>query len=130
MGPFTITDEVLADIERHVAAHPAERGGALLDHLDLPGLISLFIPDPSAETTPVSYIRSDQLVELVHLLEQRSGYRYCGLVHSHPAGVESPSGPDERALENLLDVNPRLQAVAGPIVTVGKPHRPHHLELP
>jgi len=111
-------DWVLAELEREVAAHPPERGGALLGPRGRP-LVTRFEPDPGAEATGASWAPSPALDAAVKALERGEGLELKGLAHSHPPGLDRPSGPDVRELGEALRRNGHLACFLAPIVTRG-----------
>ncbi len=135
--PVYVLDTVLAEIEADIAAHPPERGGALLG---APGLsiVTEFLHDRWARTTGASYQPSllsregdESLESSVHLVESATGLRFRGYVHSHPGGLDLPSGQDLVSFADTLRINPALRWLEVPIVTnsnVEAP-RPHEATL-
>src|SRR6266508_1224600 len=92
-----VCDWVLRDIEVEIGRHPPERGGALLGPLHRP-LISRFLPDPEAASTPFSYSPSSSLDRRVKQVEAGDGLELKGIVHSHPRSVDRPSDQDAHEL--------------------------------
>jgi len=114
--PHLVLDTVLAEIDRRVAAHPPERGGALLGPVNL-WATSVFAFDEQARTTAVTYQPSTGLNAMVRELESGRDVRFRGICHSHPAGLDRPSRPDcEEAAEGLRR-NPHMAEYLLPIVT-------------
>ena len=116
MRTISILDAVLRDIDNQVAAFAPERGGALLTSPDR-RLITRFVLDEDAETTRVSYRPSRELNRRVQDLEETQQLQLGGILHSHPFGLDHPSGQDELELETGLRLNPHLTGYLAPIVT-------------
>jgi molybdopterin/thiamine biosynthesis adenylyltransferase/proteasome lid subunit RPN8/RPN11 len=128
---FTLGDWVLADLEREVAAHPPERGGALLGPRLRP-LVTRFLPDPGAARGGASWAPSRALDAAVKVLEREEGLELKGLAHSHPEGLDRPSEQDVRELARGLALNGHMPCYLAPIVTRGAAAElaPHELALP
>jgi len=126
-----VLDAVLRAIEAALAAHPAERGGALLGPRGRP-LVSRFEPDPDGGGTAVSWRPSRALDARVKALEREDELELKGLVHSHPPGQDLPSAKDAEELGEGLRLNGHLACYLGPIVTAGAaaPLAPHEAALP
>lgn len=113
--PWIITDDALADLDQHLAAHAPERGAALLGP---PGtrLITDIIVDP-VDGGRAEYRHSDQLrIALEARRAVDANVTYMGTCHSHPSGMAAPSEPDRRAFRSTLDANPHLRDLLFPIV--------------
>ena len=111
-----VCDWVLRAIEAEIAAHPPERGGALLGPPGRP-LLTRFVPDPEAATTSASYRPSRALDARVKELELTEGLELKGIVHSHPLGLDHPSDPDAAELATGLRLNGHMASYLAPIVT-------------
>ena len=110
-------DGALADIESFIAAHPPERGGALIGPVGQP-VVSCFLPDPQAAVTGVTYTPSQALRDRVKQLERADqNLEFKGIIHSHPSGMPYPSGGDQRAFTSSLANAPWLGRGVFPIVT-------------
>ncbi|MFC8045103.1 ThiF family adenylyltransferase [Nocardia sp. NPDC057353] len=113
-------DRVLREINDFIAAHPPERGGALLGPIGQP-VVSRFIPDHHGDVTGVTYTPSAALQQVVAETTNFSGnLEYKGIVHSHPVGIAQPSSGDYRAFANHLRRAPWLGRMICPIVTSGQ----------
>jgi molybdopterin/thiamine biosynthesis adenylyltransferase/proteasome lid subunit RPN8/RPN11 len=112
-------DWVLGDLEREVAAHPPERGGALVGPRGRP-LVTRFVPDPGAAASSASWAPSRALDAAVKALERDEGLELKGVVHSHPAGLDRPSEQDVRELGEGLRRNGHMPCYLAPIVTRGE----------
>ncbi|HET7824286.1 MAG TPA: ThiF family adenylyltransferase, partial [Anaeromyxobacter sp.] len=124
-------DWVLGDLEREVAAHPPERGGALVGPRGRP-LVTRFVPDPGAAASSASWAPSRALDAAVKALECDEGLELKGVVHSHPAGLDRPSEQDVRELREGLRRNGHMPCYLAPIVTRGEHGdlEAHELPLP
>ena len=111
------TDDVLKAIERDIASHDPERGGALLGPANT-NLISLFIFDYSAKTTSATYTPSSWLVDEVKHVECAEDIVFKGIIHSHPGGFDRPSPADLKGFANNLAHNPRMGSFIAPIITM------------
>ena len=112
-----ITTSVIDDIERDIARYQPERGGALLGIVGKP-IITHFILDYQGITSGASYLPSPQLTQQVQRLELTQGLELKGVIHSHPGGLDRPSGPDEEAIHEGLNINSHLEYFIAPIVTL------------
>ncbi len=128
---FALGDWVLADLEREIAAHLPERGGALLGPRLRP-LVTRFVPDPDAVRSGASWAPSRALDAAVKALERAEGLELKGLAHSHPDGLDHPSEQDVRELARGLAVNGHMPCYLAPVVTRGAPEdlASHELALP
>jgi molybdopterin/thiamine biosynthesis adenylyltransferase/proteasome lid subunit RPN8/RPN11 len=124
-------DWVLGELEREVAAHPPERGGALLGPRGRP-LVSRFLSDPEAAASGASWAPSRALDAGVKLLERDEGLELKGLVHSHPTGLDRPSEQDARELAEGLRRNGHMPCYLAPVITHGDAMElaSHELGLP
>ncbi|MBE9145432.1 Mov34/MPN/PAD-1 family protein [Planktothrix mougeotii] len=125
-----ITTSVIDDIERDIARYQPERGGALLGIVGKP-IITHFILDSQGITSGASYLPSPQLTQQVQRLELTQGLELKGVIHSHPGGLDRPSGPDEEAILEGLNINSHLEYFIAPIVTLIQPwgYSNHELKL-
>ncbi len=124
-----VCDWVLRDIEAEIGRHPPERGGALLGPPRRP-LISRFLADPEAASTPSSYGPSRELDRRVKEVEAGGRLELKGIVHSHPRCLERPSDQDARELGVGLALNGHMPFYVAPIVTGAPAHHPQRHELP
>jgi molybdopterin/thiamine biosynthesis adenylyltransferase len=125
-----LADWVLRAIEAGIAAHPPERGGALLGPRGRP-FVTRFEADPDAAATSTSWRPSRALAARVKALERDGGLELKGLVHSHPRGLDRASDQDARELGTMLRANGHLAALCAPIVTPGPAGElaPHELAI-
>jgi molybdopterin/thiamine biosynthesis adenylyltransferase len=122
-----VCDWVLRDIGREIGAHPPERGGAR--HRPL---VTRFLPDPLAEATAASWRPSRALDGRVKDVERDEGLELKGVVHSHPLGLDRPSGQDALELAEGLRLNGHMALYLSPVVTREPPGElaPHELPMP
>lgn len=121
------TDEVIDAIERDVAAHRPERGGALLGPIGLP-LITRFLYDPDAHTSGSTYQPSRRLAGRVQQAEAADSLvELKGILHSHPAGFARPSAGDLAAFADSLRGAPWLGRFVTPIVTQRNASEAHEI---
>lgn len=128
---LALGDWVLGDLEREVAAHLPERGGALLGPRLRP-LVTRFLPDPEAAASGASWAPSRALDAAVKALEAEQGLELKGVAHSHPPGLDRPSEQDLRELAEGLRRNGHMPCYLAPVVTRGPAGElaPHELPLP
>lgn len=131
MNPLiVVTDVVLDDIERFVAAHAPERGGALLGPVGQP-VISTFLYDAAARTSGSTFSPSAELQRQVSAIESTDEtLELKGMVHSHPGAMNHPSSGDQLAYEDSLRGAPWLGQFVCPIVTHQRPAGAHELGVP
>lgn len=121
---------VLDEIRKQIADHEPERGGAMLGPIGKP-IITHLLLDEQALTSGASYLPSQELTKRVQQLELSAELEFKGVIHSHPGGLDCPSGPDEAAMEEGLKLNPHMSYFIAPIVTMQRPWgRLKHHELP
>lgn len=125
-----VTDEVLADIDRQVAAHHPERGGALLGPVGMP-VVTRFVFDSQASTSRSTFQASRHLQAMVaHIERNDRDLELKGMLHSHPRGMNHPSGGDRIAFADSLRGAPWLGRYIVPIVTCGtEASKPHEVQL-
>lgn len=111
-----VLDTVIAEIGNTIASHPPESGGALLGFVGRP-LVTRFVFDDYARTTHVTYKPSRELARRVQELEAHENLELKGIIHSHPSGMDYPSGQDERELKVGLEINTHMPFYLAPIVT-------------
>ncbi len=128
---IALGDWLLGDLEREIAAHPPERGGALLGPRLRP-LVTRFLPDPAGPGSGAAWAPSRALDAAVKAAEREQGLELKGLAHSHPPGLDRPSERDERELAEGLRRNGHLPCYLAPVITRGPPGElgPHELALP
>ena len=107
----------LDKINKYIASHPPERGGALLGPVGKP-IITDMIPDPQAQTTGATYFPSLELTERVQQVEKLGLLEFKGVIHSHPRSLDRPSEPDKIAFREGLKINPHMEYFVAPIVTM------------
>lgn len=112
-----ISTPCMQDINKYIASHPPERGGALLGPVGKP-IITDMIPDPQAQTTGASYFPSLELTERVQQIEKCGFLEFKGVIHSHPGSLDRPSEPDKIAFREGLKINSHMPCFVAPIVTM------------
>ncbi|MEM8723243.1 MAG: ThiF family adenylyltransferase [Cyanobacteria bacterium P01_G01_bin.39] len=121
-----ISTSCLRNINKYIASHPSERGGALLGIVGKP-IITDIIPDSQALTTGASYFPSLELTERVQQVEKRGLLEFKGVIHSHPGSLDRPSEADKIAFDEGLKINPHMKFFVAPIVTMH--HNPKNSNL-
>jgi proteasome lid subunit RPN8/RPN11 len=110
-------DTALGEINGFIAAHPPERGGALMGPVGQP-VVSQFLADPDATVTGMTYTPSERLRRLVaHTERTNANLELKGIIHSHPDGIDHPSHGDHRAYADSLRKAPWLGKFVCPIIT-------------
>lgn len=117
-----LTDLVLSRIQRQLAAHPPERGAALLA---VSGLVHDLVEDTAGEYTSVRWRISEELSGLVQAAEQQQRGVFAGHVHTHPDGVPDPSVADLDATVRMLHLE---QVVTDPDTGVQRTVSNAHLD--
>ncbi len=113
-----LTDGLITAIEGDIASVPPERGGAIIGY---GGTGHLLVSDTFGEYSSASWLISSELSTAVGRLETGGHGTLLGTVHSHPAGVPDPSGPDVSTTTHALEMNPHLDQMLIAIVTAGSP---------
>ncbi|MDR1635588.1 MAG: ThiF family adenylyltransferase [Bifidobacteriaceae bacterium] len=111
------SDGALEAIAEDLTTVPPERGGALMG---FGGTCHLFVADTFGDYSVASWIISHEVSTAVGIIEERGAGTLMGTVHSHPAGVPDPSGPDVSTTTQALDLNPHLDDLIIAIVTKGR----------
>lgn len=125
-----VSPSVLAALDEHIGAFDPERGGALLGpQFHGRFFITMFIPDPTASTTSVSYVPSEKITAAVRQAEISYNLVLKGIVHSHPKGHDYPSLTDHHSFHKTLHENKHLQYLITPIITHDVARNPHELAL-
>ncbi len=112
------TDGLIAAIETDLASVPPERGGAILGFGETGHLL---LSDTFGTYGPASWLISSELSTAIGRMEARGHGTLLGTVHSHPAGVLDPSGPDVSTTAHALAMNPHLDQLIIAVVTAGAP---------
>ncbi|CAD5990437.1 Molybdopterin-synthase adenylyltransferase [Planktothrix tepida] len=126
-----ISQQVIREIEQDIAIYPPERGGALLGPIGKP-IVTRFLFDGEAITSYTSYRPSRTLNQQVKQVELSENLELKGIIHSHPNGMDRPSGQDEYELKVGLELNPHMAFYLAPIVTTLQSHqhlREHELRV-
>lgn len=106
-------------MNRDIGSRRPETGGFLfgfIDHAARLIKVEHFKFDSGASVTSASYVPSAQRDYIINTEQQETGLHFLGVVHSHPDGLEQPSGPDEEAMEEIMRVNPTITLVVAPII--------------
>lgn len=102
LPPMRICESAFNAIVDHIAAKPAETGGALFGH-ESDMTIRKFIPDVNAATTRTTYtINTEFLNPIVKRLWNEEGLSLIGIIHSHPQGYSTLSAPDRDYFSRFL----------------------------
>ena len=117
-----LTDLVLSRIQQQLAAHPPERGAALLA---VSGLVHDLVEDTAGDYTGVRWRISEELSGLVQAAEQQQRGVFAGHVHTHPDGVPDPSAADLDATVRMLHLE---QVVTEPDTGVQRTVSNAHLD--
>jgi molybdopterin/thiamine biosynthesis adenylyltransferase len=125
--PVVLLDTVLEELESHIASHQPERGGALVGGR-IPEIITGLLPDHAAARERAFYDASNELRDDLRRLELGSPWRLLGIVHSHPSGMDHPSGHDCRSFADQIRRTPSLSRMFFPIVTRWRDLSDHHLD--
>ena len=112
---MTFNSPVVEAIKNSIGRHPAERGGMLGTNTH-DNRITHFEPDTLARCTPGAYDPDLPSMNAVISQWKKQKIRFCGFVHSHPAGVRQLSAPDEWYSGELLTAFPKLERLFLPIV--------------
>ena len=83
------------------------------------GLIHLLVEDTSARCSRASWDISAALSQTVGEIEAAGNGTLAGTVHTHPAGIPDPSGPDVATTRDALELNPHLGRLVIAVVTKG-----------
>jgi proteasome lid subunit RPN8/RPN11 len=111
-----IKKEALYKIINHLGFKKAEAGGALFGKEE-DFIIQEYVPDIGAKTTAVTYtIDTAYLNPIVKKLWDEKGYSLLGIIHSHPHGYHSLSGPDRAYFKDLLTTGINREKFYAPIV--------------
>jgi len=111
-----ITESAFNEIINFIGAKPAESGGALFGRED-DYVIRKFVPDVNAKTSRATYtINTDYLNPVIKKLWGEEGLSLIGIVHSHPNGYSSLSGPDLHYFADLLTTSLTRKKFFAPIV--------------
>jgi len=111
---LTMTQAVYDQIRRTIGRQPAETGGLLGGR---GGVVTHFHFDDTARRTRATY--SPDHETLNRLLQDDwnlRGIRLVGFVHSHPPGINQPSGGDLTYAQEILRRNPHLDRLLLPII--------------
>ncbi|MBP6237595.1 MAG: Mov34/MPN/PAD-1 family protein [Saprospiraceae bacterium] len=111
-----IKSKAFYQIINHIGHFPAERGGVLFGKED-DFIIEEFIPDKSKNTTRVTYtIDTEYLNPIIKKMWDEKGYSMLGILHSHPHGYQTLSGPDRAYFKDLLTTGIKRDKFYAPVV--------------
>lgn len=111
-----ITETAFNEIINFIGAKPAESGGALFGEED-DYVIRKFVPDINAKTSRATYtINTDYINPVIKKLWEEEGLSLIGIIHSHPRGYSSLSGPDLQYFGDLLTTSLKRKRFYAPIV--------------
>lgn len=79
--------------------------------------VEALVSDEHAHTGAAHCRPSPEGELAIGVAEGDTGGRYIGILHSHPDGVPEPSGQDERAASDTMDLNPHLDTFFVGVVT-------------
>ncbi len=115
---FRILRSELEKIQDTVGSHPSESGGLLLGNRD-DFVIRRFVFDENAITSGASYTPDIKFLNRVmNEALETNGYRFLGMVHSHPVNYYQLSGHwgDLGYIERIFNAMPALDHILVPIV--------------
>ncbi|MBP6237607.1 MAG: Mov34/MPN/PAD-1 family protein [Saprospiraceae bacterium] len=111
-----IRQKAFNKIINHIGYFPAERGGVLFGK-EGDFIIEEFIPDKSKNTTRVTYtIDTAYLNPIIKKMWDEKGYSMLGILHSHPHGYQTLSGPDKTYFNDLLSTGIKRDKFYAPVV--------------
>lgn len=102
-----------------IGKYDPERGGFLFGSFSLQEdkvVLNHFLYDGTGRTSHSSYYPSERSNSIIQEYEASEMQSFVGVVHSHPAGMDYPSGPDIVAMDSLLERNSHLKFVVAPII--------------
>ncbi|MEZ5013754.1 MAG: Mov34/MPN/PAD-1 family protein [Chitinophagales bacterium] len=113
-----ICESAFNEIINFIASKPAESGGALFGSED-DYIIRKFVPDTHATTSRSTYtINTDYLNPVIKKLWNEEQLSLIGIIHSHPQGYSSLSGPDLQYFGDLLGSIKRRNFFAPIVFTI------------
>jgi len=100
-----------------IVARPPETGGVLVGPRDS-DLVTEFFFDQAARCTSASYSPDHEAINrLSREVWRPAQLELKGFVHSHPDGLESPSGGDLAYIRRIFEANSELRVLLAPIVS-------------
>src|SRR5665811_2356421 len=112
----SFTDGLIYEIDHVLCSVPPERGGALIGAA---GIAHHLVEDVSGGYSSSWWDISSELTNSVQSVERAGRGRFCGTVHTHPAGVPDPSTQDFISTQRTLEANPAISSLLVCIVTEG-----------
>ena len=89
-----MTQSAFLDCMHELTSRRPESGGMLLGPEDDDDLVTVYIHDENGKATAASFTIDEVGLNLILNRFRDRGLNCKGLIHSHPAGVTSPSGGD------------------------------------
>ena len=115
-----VSRKVMEDMYENIGRHRPERGGFLFGAYNASGnkvVISGFVLDKNGRTSSASYYPSEAATSIIRSFSDENMKSFVGLVHSHPRGLDRPSGPDMDAMNIMLEINRDMLFAVVPIIT-------------
>ena len=89
-----MTQSAFCECMQELTSRRPEAGGMLLGPKDDDDLVTVYIHDETGKATTASFTSDEVRLNVILLQYRERGLNCKGLIHSHPAGVISPSGGD------------------------------------
>ena len=113
---IAFTDLLIDQFIERITTKQPERGGILLG---FGTTATVLLDDDHGQYSAAHWDVSDAVVALATQAQRAGCGFYVGQIHSHPAGVLDPSGPDRRLMEKALINNVRADVLMVPIISEG-----------
>ena len=113
-----VTDVLINEIGRRLAAFEPERGGALIG---FDGVAHILVEDDFGAYGATFWDISREVSDAVGQVEANGYGRFIGTVHTHPSGVCDPSEQDRITMAQALELNPHIEQLMICVVTKGNP---------
>lgn len=117
MQKFKITTEAYQNIIKKIGSGIPEKGGVLMGKDDV---VTHFIFDKDAQTTGSTYSLNIAYLNPKMKELTKQGYRFMGIIHSHPYGSSKLSNPDRMYFYSQFKNFPELEWMYTPIVFSAK----------
>ena len=118
MPEVRVTDVLINEIGRRLAAFEPERGGALIG---FDGVAHILVEDDFGAYGATFWDISREVSDAVGQVEANGYGRFIGTVHTHPSGVCDPSEQDRITMAQALELNPHIEQLMICVVTKGNP---------
>ena len=118
MPEVRVTDVLINEIGRRLAAFDPERGGALIG---FDGVAHILVEDDFGAYGATFWDISREVSDAVGQVEANGYGRFIGTVHTHPSGVCDPSEQDRITMAQALELNPHIEQLMICVVTKGNP---------